>query len=320
MVKNETYIIDWQTKDQRPEEYLHSKEFTDFEKAKSFLQKLRANEDVVYIEKDAICVHDEAGRFVRYEEVPREGFTAIQTTSNCINNFGVIDHFLQFEEGTFYKFELLVRNTDGENILFPERCSNTNRNILIKSWYVDTKDYYEKIKHEMVTLSNITGARLYVTLDRKDNVKLCQALIKAYTDDLVAIVNKQKPSIKSISKTFASQTSKVENSSKGTKTLMWDVDTKNSQIKQAVVDYIESKGQKAFILETKKGYHIFCFRKFNHADWLNYISQIYMSHFENINYYTKDNVIQEYTNKIQELVSVKENELGLVYHPMKSCK
>lgn len=320
MVKNEIYIIDWQTKYQRPEEYLHSKEFTDFEKAKSFLQKLRANEDVVYIEKDAICVHDEAGRFVRYEEVPREGFTAIQTTPNCINNFGVIDHFLQFEEGTFYKFELLVRNTDGENILFPERCSNTNRNILIKSWYVDTKDYYEKIKHEMVTLSNITGARLYVTLDRKDNVKLCQALIKAYTDDLVAIVNKQKPSIKSISKTFASQTSKVENSSKGTKTLMWDVDTKNSQIKQAVVDYIESKGQKAFILETKKGYHIFCFRKFNHADWLNYISQIYMSHFENINYYTKDNVIQEYTNKIQELVSVKENELGLVYHPMKSCK
>lgn len=320
MVKNEIYIIDWQTKYQRPEEYLHSKEFTDFEKAKSFLQKLRANEDVVYIEKDAICVHDEAGRFVRYEEVPREGFIAIQTTPNCINNFGVIDHFLQFEEGTFYKFELLVRNTDGENILFPERCSNTNRNILIKSWYVDTKDYYEKIKHEMVTLSNITGARLYVTLDRKDNVKLCQALIKAYTDDLVAIVNKQKPSIKSISKTFASQTSKVENSSKGTKTLMWDVDTKNSQIKQAVVDYIESKRQKAFILETKKGYHIFCFRKFNHADWLNYISQIYMSHFENINYYTKDNVIQEYTNKIQKLVSVKENELGLVYHPMKSCK
>ena len=50
-----------------------------------------------------------------------------------IDNFKVIDTFLQFEEGTFYKFELLVRNTDGENELFPERCSNTNRNILIKS-------------------------------------------------------------------------------------------------------------------------------------------------------------------------------------------
>ena len=235
-----------------------------------------------------------------------------------IDNFKVIDKFLQFEEGTFYKFELLVRNTDGENILFPERCSNTNRNILIKSWYVDTKEYYEKIKHEMITLSNLTGARLYVTLDRKDNVKLVQNLLHSYTDSLVAICNGQKPSIKSISKTFASETSKVENSSKSTKTIMFDVDTKDGQIKQAVIDYIESKGQKAFILETKKGYHIFCFRKFNHADWLNYISQIYMSHFENINYYTEENVVQEYTNKIQELVSVKENELGLVYHPMKN--
>ena len=37
-----------------------------------------------------------------------------------INNFNVIDNFLQFKEGTFYKFELLVRNTDGYNVLFPE--------------------------------------------------------------------------------------------------------------------------------------------------------------------------------------------------------
>lgn len=234
-----------------------------------------------------------------------------------IDNFNVIDNFLQFEEGTFYKFELLVRNTDGENILFPERCSNTNRNILIKSWYVDTKDYYEKIKHEMITMANMTGARLYVTLDRKDNVKLCQSLIKAYTDDLVAIVNGQKPGIKSISKTFASETSKVENSSKSTRTLMWDVDTKDSQIKQAVIDYIEHEGQKPFILETKKGYHIFCYRKFNHSGWLVYTSEMYMSNFENVNCYIENEVKQKYRNKIQELVSVKENELGLVYHPMK---
>ena len=240
-----------------------------------------------------------------------------------IDNFKVIDNFLQFEEGTFYKFELLVRNTDGENILFPERVSNTNRNILIKSWYVDTKDYYEKIKHEMVTLSNLTGARLYVTLDRKDNVKLCQSLIKAYTDDLVAIVNSQKPSIKSISKTFASETSKVENSSKSTKTLMFDVDTKDEVIKQAIIDYIEmerqnNKGEslpkvKAHVLETKKGYHIFCYRKFNHADWFNVIYKNYRYRL-----YTKG--LTESTElciKFKEVVSVKENELGLVYHPMK---
>ena len=227
----------------------------------------------------------------------------------------MIDNFLQFEEGTFYKFELLVRNTDGENILFPERCSNTNRNILIKSWYVDTKDYYEKIKHEMVTLSNITGARLYVTLDRKDNVKLCQSLIKAYTDDLVAIVNSQKPSIKSISKTFASETSKVENSSKSTKTIMFDVDTKDRDILEPVISYIISKGQEAFVLDTKKGYHVFCYRKFNLADWLDFCVN---DHFKLVKF---EDAISEkdyktsYTARFKELVSVKENELGLVSIP-----
>ena len=239
-----------------------------------------------------------------------------------IDNFKVIDNFLQFEEDSFYKFELLVRNTDGENILFPERVSNTNRNILIKSWYVDTKDYYEKIKHEMVTLSNLTGARLYVTLDRKDNVKLVNSLLHSLSDTLTAICIGQKPSIKNITKVIASETSKVENSSKSTKTIMFDVDTKDKEIKQAIIDYIEmerqnNKGEslpkvKAYVLETKKGYHIFCYRKFNIQDWLDYsyfrykklMNGQFTESFKNI-------------DEFKEVVSVKENELGLVYHPMK---
>ena len=231
-----------------------------------------------------------------------------------INNFLIIDNFLQFEEGTFYKFELLVRNTDGHNELFKEGYSETNKNILIKSWYVDSKDYYEKIKHEMITLSNITGARLYVTLDRKDNVKLCESLIKSYTDSLVAIVNKQKPSIKKLSKVFASETSKVENSSKSTKTIMFDVDTTNEVIVDSVLDYIESKGQKPYILKTKKGYHIFCFRKFDHKDWQDKCCGFIC---DNPDMTSRDEVIS-YHEMLCETVSVKENELGLVYHPMKT--
>ena len=46
-----------------------------------------------------------------------------------INNFSIIDNFLQFEDGTFYKFELLVRNTDGNNILYQKGYSETNKNI-----------------------------------------------------------------------------------------------------------------------------------------------------------------------------------------------
>lgn len=235
-----------------------------------------------------------------------------------IDNFETVENFMQFEEGTFYKFELLVRNTDGENELFPERCSNTNRNILIKSWYVDNFEYYKKIKHEMITMANLTGARLYITLDRKDNVKLVQSLIHSFTDTLCAICNGQKPSIKNIAKTFASETSKVENSSKTTKTLMWDVDTKQIEIVNHVHEYIRSKGQEPFTLKTKKGYHVFCYRKFNHSDWLDWCveHQFKYAHFENA--IAEKDYRTSFTARFKELVSVKENELGLVYHPEKN--
>ena len=239
-----------------------------------------------------------------------------------IDNFPVIDNFLQFEEGTFYKFELLIRNTDGGNDLYQEGYSKTNKNILIKSWYVDNKDYYEKIKHEMITMANLTGARIYITLDRKDNVKLVQGLLHSYTDSLCAIVKGQKPAIKNLSKTFASETSKEENSSPKFRTIMFDVDTKDEAIKQAIIDYIEMEhvnlnGEicpkvKAHVLETKKGYHIFCYRKFNIQDWLDY-SYFRYKKLMSGQFTESFKIIDEF----KEVVSVKANELGLVYHPMK---
>lgn len=238
-----------------------------------------------------------------------------------INNFNIIEPFLQFEEGTFYKFELLVRNTDGDNVLYSEGYSKTNKNILIKSWYVDNADYLQKIKHEMLTMADLTGARLYVTLDRKDNTKLVQNLIKSFTDSLCAIVNKQSPSIKNIAKIFASETSKVENSSKSTKTIMFDVDTQSTYTKQAVEKYIRDKGQEAYCLQTKKGYHIFCYKKFNHQDWEKEITNNLEQTLSNLSNFESMGIIKDklkdYTINLKQYVSVKENELGLVYHPEK---
>ena len=233
-----------------------------------------------------------------------------------INNFKVIEDFMQFEAGTFYKFELLIRNTDGDNVLFLDGYSNTNKNILIKNWYVDNKEYYEKIKHEMVTLANLTGARLYVTLDRKENLKLIQSLTHAFTDTLCNIAQGQQPSIKSISKTFASETSKVENSCKSTKTIMFDIDTKDDGVLNLIQCYIHSKGQQPFILQTKKGYHIFCYKKFNHADWLEWVVETAFADMEFEDSVTEKDYKTSYAEKIRQAVSVKENELGLIYHPM----
>lgn len=238
-----------------------------------------------------------------------------------IDNFPVIDNFLQFKEGTFYKFELLVRNTDGNNVLYQDGFSNTNKNILVKSWYIDSESYYEKIKYEMVTLANLTGARLYVTLDRKDNVKLMGNLLHSITDTLVNSYKGNIPAIKSIIKIMASETSKVENSCKDTKTIMFDVDTTDTEIVDLVKGYIEHNKQVPYILKTKKGYHIFCFKKFNHSDWLDDMTCAYVRDKENElsqGEYLDSFQVYEYREYISDRVSVKENELGLVYHPMKN--
>ena len=167
----------------------------------------------------------------------------------------------------------------------------------------------------MITMANLTGARLYITLDRKDNVKLVQSLIHSFTDTLCAICKGQKPSIKNIAKTFASETSKVENSSKTTKTLMWDVDTDNDRVMKSVVSYIIEKQVVPHLFGTKKGYHVFCYRKFNHTDWLDRCYRIYVA-LQRYGFTDEPMGKDEY----KKLVSVKENELGLVYHPMKSCE
>ena len=178
-----------------------------------------------------------------------------------INNFPIIDNFLQFEKGSFYKFELLIRNTDGNNPLYQEGYSNTNKNILIKSWYIDTKEYYEKIKHEMITLADLTGARLYMTLDRKRSFKVVQNLSCAFLDLLSGFTTSTEPTIKKIHKTFASETSKKEASEHNFRTIMFDVDTTKDTILDAVVNYIESKGQNAYILTTKKRLSCFLLQK-----------------------------------------------------------
>ena len=229
-----------------------------------------------------------------------------------IDNFETIENFMQFKKGTFYKFECLVRNTDGENILYEEGFSKTNKNILVKSWYVDNFEYYNKIKQEMIKMCNLIGARLYITLDRKSNVKLVQELIHALTDTLCDMIQGKEIGIKSLSKIFASKTSVKETSDKKFKTIMFDVDTKDVDTLDCIQLYIENKGQKPYILETKKGYHVFCYRKFDICKWQQESIDIWVD-------YCKDNCtleqVQSLTHSIKEYVSVKDNELGLVYHP-----
>lgn len=221
-----------------------------------------------------------------------------------IDNFDVIDKFLQFEKGYFYKFECLIRNTDGQNSLYEQGYSKVNKNILIKSWYVDNSVYYEKIKTQMKSLCDLTGGRLYVTLDRKSTLKLIQQIIMSLTQFLYDKIEIKDLDLdmKTISKMLASKSSIKETSDKSHRTIMFDIDCKDQSILSIVYKYIQSKGQTAYTLNTKKGYHVFCFKKFDYSDWYSYMSLIYNC--------TQGDVEPQ---DIKNVVSVKDNEIGLIY-------
>lgn len=234
-----------------------------------------------------------------------------------INNFETIENFMEFEADSYYKFELLVRNTDGMNVLYKEGYSNTNKNILIKAWYVDSEKYYKSIKNEMIQLANLTGARLYMCLDRKSSKKTLLNLQYRFMDMVKNCMFGDDCSVKTINKAFASESSKVEASCKGRKTLMFDIDISDLNILNDVSNYITRRTKRApYLLRTKKGWHLFCYREFPFTTWEDALDEIVDVHFQTTKF---ENTIAEidykntYKNILKNAVSVIPNNLGLVY-------
>lgn len=223
-----------------------------------------------------------------------------------INNFNEIEKFIEFKKGSFYKFECIIRNTDGDNPLYRQDSSNTNKNILIKSWWVDSQEYYDKVKHEMIELCNMTGARLYMTLDRKSLIKLLRETITGMITSITdfSLLNNELPSAKKICKLLNSKSSVLETSDKTSKTIMFDIDDKNKDLLELCTTFIGRKGQTPFVLETKKGWHVFCYKKFDTSSIMHEITTWANAY----NCYIHNNDIYNY-------ISCNSNQLGLVYHP-----
>ena len=165
----------------------------------------------------------------------------------------------------------------------------------------------------MMTLCDMTGGRLYLTLDRKSNKKLLQQLLKGISNKYIDYTNGCETTIKSISKLFASKTSVKEVSDKEYKTIMFDIDTKDNVVLECIKCFILNNGLIPYILETKKGYHLFCYRKDLSLDkWLINASDLFIrTFFSALNTDLVENLVHELTHN----VTVNSNQLGLVYLP-----
>lgn len=216
-----------------------------------------------------------------------------------IDNFETIEKsLLKFQEGSYYKFEALVRNTDGANALYYEGMSNTNKNILIKTWWIEDKEYYEKAKKEMKVLCDMTGARLYVLLDRMSIKKtlvnmhnlIDKALIEHYVQGCTI------PAVKTIFKISGTASSIKDSSDKETRMWMFDIDVNDHQLLADIQALCLNRGSSYFTLATKKGWHV-CAPK--------------------ANFPRPQCVLGEYMWNNTMYWTLQENAMGLVYLPDK---
>ena len=215
-----------------------------------------------------------------------------------IDNFDTIENnLLEFEKGTYYKFEALVRNTDGCNSLYYEGASKTNKNILIKTWWIDTEEYYQRMKNEMRTLCDMTNARLYVLLDRKNLKRTLAEMSKISTQLMIQsyVYGSMDPEVSAVHKISGTASSVNTSSERGKRMWMFDVDSDDFRLLQEIQNVCYP--HKFFTLRTKKGYHVCVtkegFKKPN-ADYIN-----------------------SYLYEHRDEWSVQGNAMGLVYMPDK---
>ena len=203
---------------------------------------------------------------------------------------------MTFKEGSFYKFELLARNTDSNTsvVLLDPYTDGKPKTFNIKEWYVDSLEYYHKVKHEMKGLAELTNKR-----------KLGINAMKS----LIDIVYEFPENSRKVFKVIDSESSKKEASEHDFRTIMWDVDIKESILVEALDDYITSKGLKSYIIESKKGFHVFCYKKFDTSNWEQEVIDAYRKAHKEAGL----NSMVQLTHLVHDFVTLKDNAMCLVY-------
>ena len=222
-----------------------------------------------------------------------------------IDNSEQLKELLLFCDGEYRKFEAIIRQKDGKNDLIGNSDSAS-----LKYWLIEDYETYNKMLPRMKKFCDSTGARLYITLDRKSSKKTIVNTAKALNDMVaeLAFSNSIEVSIKRLNKVIKSETSKKQNTanklfdSDRTRTWMIDVDDKREWIKQGIIDFL---GENYITtLDTPNGYHIVAVKNFG----ANKFKDLLDTHF--IHAYPNYAILH---NEVMEKVELKENALGLVY-------
>lgn len=167
-----------------------------------------------------------------------------------INNFEIVKDFLEFKEGEFYFLQILKRKKEN-----PTQSGNSK---VIKTYYINSLDYYNSIQEEVKGLCLFFNARAYLGLNRRSHKKVALYMLKEVTD---LIINDQYEAVKNAYNTCCGQYTT------GDKIWLIDIDTKEYSHIESYIEKINKcksgyENNVLGVLPTVHGYHILT-RPFN---------------------------------------------------------
>lgn len=212
-----------------------------------------------------------------------------------INNSKLIQKYLQdnfnklestkYKEDGFFYIDLLVRKKDNsENMIVKNHGGST----FIKRWIINSLEKYQQYEPEMIYLADITGGRLYLSINMKSQDKVAQEYMSSGFSMAQQLIQKNQISIKNIINKPLSIISSGSVDLRNFTYCLFDIDTKNENELNSVINYLNDLDKKFYVLNTSQGYHII-------AEKINRNEDIYPSILYN------------------DLIEIKNNALTLVY-------
>ena len=224
-----------------------------------------------------------------------------------VDNTAKLKNVMDFKQGSYYKFVVLVRAKDYKNSSEQVLTSMEKQEILVKDWMVDSQEMLDKTLPDMLKYTEMFKCRLYMCTDRKSVVKTLVQMrntVDKYLDPFLGNPN-ASCSVRALRKICASASNLSESSDRESRYWMFDVDTKNQNVLKFVQEnvcgehYVET-------FETKAGYHVLARKKFFVG-----VPDEYESEFD----YLRDKFPQTSPLVLTEYISnvdVKDNAMVLV--------
>ena len=174
-----------------------------------------------------------------------------------VDNFKLIRDYLKFEsEDDFYFLQILQRKKDGPGPNGVKVTGTNNKSRAIKTYYISSVEYLDKIEGEVKHLCDYFNARAMIILSRR-SYKQTALLEMVQVSNM--IMSGQYMNVKSAYYSSCAKSKSID------KYFLIDIDAEDLEHKEFIKNYIQNEarndevnyGERILLeLPTKHGYHL----------------------------------------------------------------